>query len=461
MLHHRGVRNRLLWGITDYKLGLGDVVLHKTPLTFDVSVWELFAPLLSGARLLIAKPGGHQDAAYQLDLMTREKVTHVDYVPTMLEVLLESEGLDHCDNLKIVTAAGEALTRELRDRFYSQTNAKLYNLYGPTEASLAVTYWVCEPDGKERVIPIGRPMSNARIYILDKHLQPVPIGVAGELHIGGKAPGRGYLKRPDLTADKFIPDAFGETEGERLYKTGDLARYRSDGAIEFLGRLDHQVKIRGMRMELGEVEAALCQHPSVREAVILPHEITAGNKSLVAYVVSKQEPLPAGDELRNYLRERLPEYMVPAAFVILSELPLLSNGKLNRKALPNPEELFTEPEAAYVAPENDLEQRIAGVWQEVFNVERVSIHSNFFDLGGNSLLLAKVHSKLRVALQRDVQIIDLFKHSTIHSLAKHLGETNGAPELADHGREQADLRKKLMKRRRSAAQPAAVSTTSR
>ncbi|HEY3580422.1 MAG TPA: amino acid adenylation domain-containing protein, partial [Pyrinomonadaceae bacterium] len=189
MLHHRGVRNRLLRGFTDYKLGSGDVVLHKTPLTFDVSVWEIFAPLLSGARLLIAKPGGHQDTAYQLELMAREKVTHVDYVPTMLEVLLEAEGLERCENLKIVTAAGEALTRELRDRFYSQTNAKLYNLYGPTEASLAVTYWVCEPDGEEWVIPIGRPMSNVKIYILDKQLQPVPIGVAGELHIGGVAPG--------------------------------------------------------------------------------------------------------------------------------------------------------------------------------------------------------------------------------------------------------------------------------
>jgi amino acid adenylation domain-containing protein len=208
MLHHRGVRNRLLWGITDYQLGSGDVVLHKTPLTFDVSVWELFAPLLSGARLLIARPGGHQDTAYQLEVMARERVTHVDYVPTMLEVLLEAEGLDQCEHLKIVTAAGEALTRELRDRFYSQTKAKLYNLYGPTEASLAVTYWVCEPDGEERVIPIGRPMSNVRIYILDQQLQPAPLGVAGELHIGGVAPGRGYLKRPDLTAEKFIPDAF-------------------------------------------------------------------------------------------------------------------------------------------------------------------------------------------------------------------------------------------------------------
>ena len=456
MLHHRGVRNRLLWGITNYQLGQGDVVLHKTPLTFDVSVWEIFAPLLSGACLLIAKAGGHQDPVYQLELMAREKVTHVDYVPTMLEVLLELKGLDDCDSLKIVTSAGEALTRGLRDRFYSQTKAKLYNLYGSTEASLAVTYWVCPGEGKERLIPIGRPMNNARIYILDKHLQPVPIGVAGELHVGGVAPGRGYLKRPDLTADKFIPDALSETGGERLYKTGDLARYRSDGAIEFLGRLDHQVKIQGRRLELVEVEASLCQHPAVREAVVLARKITAGNKSLVAYVVSKQEPLPTGDELRNYLRQKLPEYMVPAAYVVLTELPLLSNGKLNLRALPRPKKVLSQPEAVYMPPESDLEQTIASIWQQVFNIDRVSIHTNFFDLGGNSLLVTKVHSKLRAALNSDIQVIELFKHSTIHSLAKYLSETGDAPVLLDRGREQANLRKKLMKRRRAAPESAPV-----
>ncbi len=455
MLQHREVRNRLLWGIKDYQLGQGDVVLHKTPLTFDVSVWEIFAPLLSGACLLIAKAGGHQDPVYQLELMAREKVTHVNYVPTMLEVLLELEGLDDCDSLKIVTAAGEALTRELRDRFYSQTKAKLYNLYGSTEASLAVTYWVCQADGKERVIPIGRPINNARIYILDKELRPVPIGVAGELHIGGVAPGRGYLKRPDLTADKFIPDAFSETGGERLYKTGDLARYRSDGAIEFLGRLDHQVRIGGARLELVEVEASLRQHPAVREAVVLARKITAGNKSLVAYVVNKQEPLPTSDELRNYLRQKLPEYMVPAAFVVLTELPLLSNGKLNRRALPRPKKFLSQPEAVYIPPASDLEQTIASIWQQVFNIDRVSIHTNFFDLGGNSLLVAKVHSKLRAALNSDIQIIELFKHSTIHSLAKYLSETGDAPVL-DQGREQANLRKKMMKRRRAAPESAPV-----
>jgi amino acid adenylation domain-containing protein len=456
MLHHRGVRNRLLCGITEYQLGQGDVVLYKTPLTFDVSVWEIFAPLLSGACLLIAKAGGHQDPVYQLELLAREKVTHVDYVPTMLEALLELDGLHDCDSLKVVTVAREALTRGLRDRFYSQTKAKLYNLYGPTEASLAVTDWVCQAEGKERLIPIGRPLSNVRIYILDKHLQPVPIGVAGELHIGGVAPGRGYLKRPDLTADKFIPDALSETGGERLYKTGDLARYRSDGAIEFLGRLDHQVKIRGMRVEPSEVEASLCQHPAVREAVVLAQKITAGNKSLVAYVVSKQEPLPTSDELRNYLIQKLPEYMVPAAFVVLSELPLLSNGKLNRRALPRPKKLLSQPEAVYMPPESDLEQTIASIWQQVFNIDRVSIHTNFFDLGGNSLLMSKVHSKLRAAVKSDIQVIELFKHSTIHSLAKYLSETGDAPELLDQGREQANLRKKLMKRRRAAPESAPV-----
>jgi amino acid adenylation domain-containing protein len=420
MLHHRGVRNRLLWGITDYQLGAGDVVLHKTPLTFDVSVWEIFAPLLSGARLLIAKPGGHQDTAYQLDVMAREKVTHVDYVPTMLEVLLEADGLDQCDHLKVVTAAGEALTRELRDRFYLQTNAKLYNLYGPTEASLAVTYWVCEPDEQERVIPIGRPMSNVRIYILDQQLQPVPLGVAGELHIGGVAPGRGYLKRPDLTADKFIPDAFSQTGGERLYKTGDLARYRSDGAIEFLGRLDHQVKIRGMRMELGEVEAALTQHPAVREAVILAHEITAGNKSLVAYVVSKQEPLPTSDELRNYLRQRLPEYMVPATLFVLSELPLTPNGKIDRSALTQLESLSTQFEETYTAPTDQVQEMLVEIWAAVLGVERVGIHDNFFELGGHSLLAAQAMSRVQKAFKTELPLRLLFEFPSVAAFAEQM-----------------------------------------
>ena len=424
MLHHRGVRNRLLWGITDYQLGNADAVLHKTPLSFDVSVWEIFAPLLSGARLVIAEAGGHQDPRYQLDLMAREKVTHVDYVPTMLEVLLELEGLDQCESLKLVTCAGEPLTPELRDRFHSQTKAKLYNLYGPTEASLAVTYWVC--DGTERVIPIGRPMSNVKIYILDKQLQPVPIGVAGELHIGGQAPGRGYFKRPDLTADKFIPDPFSETGGERLYKTGDLTRYRSDGAIEFLGRLDHQVKIRGMRLELGEVEAALCQHPDVREALVLAQEITAGNEFLVAYVVSKQEPLPTGDELRNFLKLTLPEYMVPARFVTMEQLPLLPNGKVDRKRLPAPEEVPIIEE--YVAPDTATEAALQTIWQELLAIPSLSVTANFFEAGGHSILAIHLVKQVNNHFGEVLELRHIFQMQTIREMAEYLDQQQHVSE---------------------------------
>ncbi|HEX8293413.1 MAG TPA: amino acid adenylation domain-containing protein, partial [Pyrinomonadaceae bacterium] len=305
MLHHRGVRNRLLWGIKDYRLGADDAVLYKAPLSFDVSVWEIFAPLLSGARLVVTKPGGHHDSAYLVELMAEQRVTHVDFVPSMLQVFLEEEGLERCSSLQLVTCAGEALTTELRDRFHARTDALLYNLYGPTEASLAVTYWVCSREGQERVIPIGRPMTNTSVYLLDKQLRPVPVGVSGELHIGGLAPGRGYLNRADLTADKFIPDPFSEVGGRRLYRTGDLARYQPDGAIQFLGRIDHQVKIRGMRMEPGEVEAVLDSHPDVKESAVLAREVIAGDKALVAYVVGEEGAATTKGELRSYLRERL------------------------------------------------------------------------------------------------------------------------------------------------------------
>jgi amino acid adenylation domain-containing protein len=448
MLHHRGVRNRLLWGITEYGLGSSDAVLYKTPLSFDVSVWEIFAPLLSGARLIVARPGGHQDSAYQIKLIAEQQVTHVDFVPSMLQVFLDEEGLERCSSLKLITCAGEALTMELRDRFYARTKAGMYNLYGPTEASLAVTYHLCERAGAEKTIPIGRPMRNARIYLLDQNLRSVPVGIPGELYIGGVAPGRGYLKRADLTADKFIPDPFSERGGERLYKTGDLARYQLDGAIQFLGRIDHQVKIRGMRLELGEVESVLGKHPDVKESVVLTHELIPGEKSLVAYIVSKNGAVVSKGEVQTFLRERLPEYMVPAAVVSLNALPLMPNGKVNRSELPAPEDLRTGLETSYVAPQTEVERAIAAVWRKVFNVDKVGIHSNFFDLGGSSLLLAQVHTKLRAALNRELPMIELFKHPTIHSLAEHLGEADNAQPLSDPGRVQAETRKKVRRDRR-------------
>ncbi|HVF42737.1 MAG TPA: amino acid adenylation domain-containing protein [Pyrinomonadaceae bacterium] len=450
MLHHGGVRNRLLWGINDYRLGPGDVVLQKTPISFDVSVWEIFAPLCCGARMVIARPGGHRDSAYIAELIEEQRVTHADFVPAMMQVFLDDGAAEKYRSLKLITCAGEALGAELRERFFGLTDAELYNLYGPTEASVAVTYWRCRRDGRERVIPIGHPMTNTRVHILGRDLRPVPVGVAGELHIGGVAPARGYLNRADLTAEKFIPDAYSRRGGERLYKTGDLACYQPDGSILFLGRMDDQLKIRGMRMELGEVEAVLTRHPSVGEAAVLAHESAAKDKFLVAYVVARPGEAATRQELQDFLRELLPDFMVPSHFVMLDAMPLTQSGKVNRRALPRPQEEATE----FVAPESELERIIADVWQKVLNVERVGVHHNFFDLGGNSLRMTQAHSKLRTILGRDIQMLSLFKYPTVHTLAKSLGEGGEArPAAVEAGREQAETRKRMMQRRR---QPSAA-----
>jgi amino acid adenylation domain-containing protein/FkbM family methyltransferase len=311
MLPHRGVVNRLLWGITDYRLGPEHALLNKTPLSFDVSVWEIFAPLLSGARLIIARPDGQRDSSYLVDLIHRQQVTHIDFVPSMLQVFLDDPDIALCDSLMRVTAAGESLSAELVDRFHRLSPADLYNLYGPTEASLAVTFWLCKPLDTHRVIPIGRPMSNASIYILGNNLQPVPVGVKGELYIGGVAPGRGYLNRPDLTAQAFTPDPFTHRQGARLYKTGDLAKYRVDGAIEFLGRIDHQVKVRGYRIELGEIEAVLCQHSGIQEAVVVARDYSSADKRIVAYLVPDQQRASTVRQLLSFEKQGLPDYLQP------------------------------------------------------------------------------------------------------------------------------------------------------
>jgi amino acid adenylation domain-containing protein len=336
MIPHRGICNRLFWMQERYSLTCSDAVLQKTPFSFDVSVWEFFWPLMSGARLVMAKPGGHQDRDYLIEEIERSQITTVHFVPSMLQVFLEGEGLDRLLGLSRVFSSGEALPHELEERFFRLLDAELHNLYGPTEASVDVTYWQCERGGEYQVTPIGRPIANTQIHLLDQHLQPVPLGVAGELHIGGAGLGRGYLARPELTAEKFAPNPFAEEAGARLYKSGDLARYRADENIEFLGRIDHQVKIRGLRIELGEIEEALVRHRSVREAVVVVREDQPGEKRLVAYLTASSGEAVEAGELRAYLKERLPEYMAPAAFAQLERMPLTANGKIDRKALPKP-----------------------------------------------------------------------------------------------------------------------------
>jgi len=422
---HRGIVNRLLWMQEAFGLTADDRVIQKTPFSFDVSVWELFWPLMVGARLVIARPGGHQDAAYLADLIAEQGITTIHFVPSMLQVFLDGPRLDRCGSLVRVIASGEALPADLERRFFARlgwTGAGLFNLYGPTEAAVDVTVWACEREGRRTSVPIGRPIANTRIHLLDPVLEPVPIGAPGELYIGGVQVGRGYLGRPELTAERFIPDPWGEP-GSRLYRTGDLARHLPDGAVEFLGRIDHQVKVRGFRIELGEVEAALAAHPAVREAVVVARADDAGRR-LVAYLVPHPEgaeaPLLSLAELRANLSLTLPDYMVPAAWVLLGALPLTPSGKVDRRALPAPEGGRLELGAVYVAPRTALEELLAGIWAEVLGLDRVGVHDNFFALGGHSLLAAQVVSRAGEALEIEVPLRLLFEAPTVAGLAESL-----------------------------------------
>jgi amino acid adenylation domain-containing protein/thioester reductase-like protein len=433
ILAHRGIVNRLRWMQDAYGLQPGEGVLQKTPASFDVSVWEFFWPLLAGARLVLARPGGQQDTAYLTGLIARQGITTLHFVPSMLQAFLEEPRLADAAGLKRVIASGEALPRELVERFFARLGARLggtelHNLYGPTEASVDVTAWACarEPDGR-RGIPLGRPIDNLRLHLLDPAGFPVPIGVPGHLHIGGVGLARGYLRRPDLTAERFVPDPFSGA-GCRLYATGDLARLATDGAIDYLGRLDHQVKIRGFRIELGEIEAALDAHPAVRESVVVAVRAEgaagaggANSQRLVAYVVGHGEEPPVVAELRASLRERLPEHMVPAAIVVLAAFPLTPSGKVDRKALPAPEAApASEESATWVAPRTPLESRLAKLWAEQLKVPRIGVHDNFFALGGDSIQGALLVNRLQRELDSVVYVMALFDHPTVADLADHL-----------------------------------------
>jgi amino acid adenylation domain-containing protein len=450
---HRGICNRLLWMQDTYKLTQADHVLQKTPFSFDVSVWEFFWPLLFGARLVVARPGGHKDSAYLVNVIVEQDITTIHFVPSMLQLFLEDKDVMKCHCLKRVICSGEALPYELQNRFFARLNAELHNLYGPTEAAVDVSYWECRPESDLKIVPIGRPVANTQLYILDQYMQPVPIGVPGELHIGGIQVARGYLNRPELTAEKFIPDPFSNNPEARLYKTGDSVRYIPNGSIEFLGRLDFQVKVRGFRIELGEIETVLSQHPVVREVVVLAREDVPGDKRLAAYVVSKrQSPLPIS-ELREFLKDRLPDYMVPAAIVQLESLPLTPNGKIDRRSLPAPE-AERQSDKVYVAPQNELERVIAGIWQEVLQVEKLGVDDNFFDLGGHSLLIMQVQRQLCDMTNQDIRITDMFRFPTIRKLSQYLGQVSGVSDqdTTQKSVNRAQARRESLMRRRQRAE---------
>ena len=419
---HAGILNRLLWMQEKFQLTSSDALLQKTPFSFDVSVWELFSPLIAGARLVIAKPGGHQDSGYLAETIRSHQITMVHFVPSMLQIFLEESQARNCGSVKRVICSGEALSLELKERFFNCMRCELHNLYGPTEASVEVTWWRCQKDDRLRTVPIGYPIANTQMYVLDREMKPAPQGVPGELHIAGTGVARGYWNRPALTAEKFLPNPFGDA-GSRLYRTGDLGRHREDGAIEYLDRIDHQVKLRGFRIELGEIEARLAEHESVREAVVIAREDAPGDKRLVAYVTSARanaDGATAGidaGELRAHLRSDLPEQMVPAAYVLLEKLPLTANGKLDRKALPAPNAgAYTKHE--YEAPLSAIETKLAAIWAQVLKVEQVGRNNNFFALGGHSLLATRVASSVRSSLGVELTIRTVFETSSLAELAE-------------------------------------------
>jgi amino acid adenylation domain-containing protein len=421
MIAHRGICNHLYWRQATFGLTEQDKVLQTIPFSFDPSVWQIFWPLSFGGQLVMARPGGHQDPAYLVKVFTEQQITVSGLVPSIIQVLLEQEGIENCQSLRHVTTGGEALAIELGERFLNRLNLDniLINCYGPTEASIDVSTWICQRGTNYTIAPIGRPIANVQAYILDKNLQPVPVGHSGELHIGGVGLARGYLNRPELTAEKFIRNPFSSVPEARLYKTGDLARYLSDGNIEFLGRIDHQVKIRGFRIELGEIEATLNQHPTVQQNLVIVREDVPGDKRLVAYlVIHPEQAAPTSSELRGFLQGKLPEYMVPKAFVFLDVIPLNPNGKVDRRALSAPDTADLSGVNSFVAPRTPTEEVLAAIWTQVLGLEQVGIYDNFFELGGHSLLATQVISRVRQTLGLEIPLQFLFETPTIAGLAE-------------------------------------------
>jgi amino acid adenylation domain-containing protein len=417
---HRASINRFYWMWETYPFEPGEVCCQKTSLSFVDSIWEIFGPLLQGIRTVIIPDTVLKDPQRMLQTLATHAITRIVLVPSLLRVLLDTEAdlQNQLSHLKYCISSGEALPLELAQRFLnSMPHSALINLYGSSEVAGDVTCYDTRSNTSRTYIPIGRPIANTQIYLLDCHMQLVPIGIAGELYVGGDGLARGYFNRPELTAERFIRHPFSDVPGTRLYKTGDWARYRADGTIELIGRLDHQVKIRGFRIELGEIEAVLAQHPAVQQAVVVAREDAPGDKRLVAYIVPQPQHMPAVSDLRSYLKTKLPDYMLPSTSVLLAALPLTPNGKVDRRALPAPEYSRSELES-FVAPRTPLEQVVAASWSQVLGIKQLGIHDDFFASGGHSLLVMQVISRLRVMAQVEVPLRSFFEAPTIAQLAE-------------------------------------------
>lgn len=406
MIEHGALVNRIEWMANQYGCDASDVVLQKTPFSFDVSVWEFFLPLTAGASMVLAKPGGHKDPVYLRNIIHDRAVTKLHFVPSMFNAVLYSVKLAECKSLRQVFCSGEALQPSHVGEFFRQgIAAELHNLYGPTEASIDVSYWPCiKEDAGRSSVPIGRPIANIQLYVIDERREIAAPGVAGELHIGGAGLARGYLNRPELTAEKFISDHFSDDPKARLYRTGDLCRYLPDGNIEFIGRLDHQVKIRGFRIELGEIENTLLQQDVIRNAVVLSKDLPEGGKCLVAYLVCDTEPVVS--ELREHLEKNLPDYMVPSAFLVIPELPLTPSGKIDRN------ELLSRP--LHNAGEDRaedltfLQDEVYKIWQRVLGYNDFDLDDDLFRIGGDSLAAVQIFTAINNEFGINIYMDELF-----------------------------------------------------
>ncbi|HSK76264.1 MAG TPA: amino acid adenylation domain-containing protein, partial [Thermoanaerobaculia bacterium] len=417
VVRHRALTNQIRWMLDAYPLEQGDRVLQKTPSSFDASVWEILAPLAAGAELVLASPGAHRDPVAMGRVLREREVMSLQVVPALLRLLLDGGHLEGCPSLARLFCGGEPLTEDLRERVHRLSDRiELINLYGPTETTVQVTSWVAERRASDRAVPVGRPVLNARLYLLDPWGRLAPAGLPGEVWIGGVAPARGYLDRPDLTGDSFRPDPFSGEPGARMYRSGDLGRLRADGALEFLGRIGGQNKVRGYRFDPGEIEAILRAHPSVQDAVVLVRE-----DRLVAYAVPG-EGTPSLALLRPFLAERLPDYLVPTDLVVLPALPLSPSGKVDRSALPAPGEDEASAPGGSVAPRTPLEEILAEIWAGLLGRERVGVHDDFFELGGHSLLGAQLVARVRDALGVEVSLRNVFEAPTVAGLAARVEE---------------------------------------
>lgn len=444
MTEHAPVVNRLRWMMCNHSLGGADKVLQKTPVIFDVSVWEMFWPLSVGATLVIARPGGHRDTDYLVRTIVEAGVTVAHFVPSMLHGFVEHPQVAQCTSLTRVFCSGEALTPALQERFFARLHASLHNLYGPTEAAIEVSYWPCVPGSA--TVPIGYPIDNVRLYVLDERQRPVPDGEPGELLIAGLPVARGYLDRPDLSAQVFLNDPYGPP-GERMYRSGDRVMRRADGALEYLGRLDDQVKLRGQRIELGEVEASLQSHPWVSQAVVALKSGGETDQRLVGYLVPgpQAEVSKLEAALRSHVRDRLPGYMIPSAFVIVDRIPLSPAGKVDRQALLDP--LLASQEGQKASrpgaqtahqrlddPGSGLAARVAASWTDVLGRDAGRLES-FLDSGGNSLLAAILAARITHEIGTPVTVAQVLAAGSPTELADAVADAHTAGTASAAGTE--------------------------